>query len=114
MTRLLLGLMLGLLTTLAQAQQPLVGPYQYMHITYTATEISFLPAFDGKETIKVADARPEGSDKRRAPLEVMSKVLTQVSTDGWDVVSTVPITTTMTGSGGFSGMIYVLRKPRVR
>ncbi|RYU78792.1 hypothetical protein [Hymenobacter persicinus] len=114
MKRLLFGVLLALVATLAHAQQGLVGPYQYMHITYTATEIAFLPAFDGKESIKVADVREEGSDKRRAPLELMSKVLTQVSNEGWDVVSAVPLTSTAAGTGGFSGMIYVLRKPRIR
>jgi hypothetical protein len=107
-----LGLILGLLASPAQAQQPAaaraVGAYQYMHISYNAGSIIFLPAYNGKEFIKIADVREPGADKYRAPLEAMTKVLNDASADGWEVVSVVPITS----AGGFTGMVYLLRKPR--
>ena len=110
MLRFLLVSALFLLTVLAHAQQPTASSYQYMHISYSAAEISFLPAYNGKESIKVADIREEGGNKRRAPLEAMSKVLTDASADGWEVVGIVPITSMMGGGGGFIGALYVLRK----
>ncbi|GAB3855012.1 hypothetical protein GCM10028822_25610 [Hymenobacter terrigena] len=112
MLRFLFVSALFLLTVLAHAQQPAATSYQYMHISYGATEISFLPAYNGKESIKVADIREEGINKRRAPLEAMSKVLTDASADGWEVVSVVPITSMMGGGGGFIGALYLLRKPK--
>lgn len=116
MKKLLLYASLLWLTPRVYAQQATAGTakvqYQYMHISYNAGEIVFLPAYNGKESIKVSEVREAGTDRRRAALEAMSKVLNELAADGWEVVSAVPVTTMINGSGGFAGIIYVMRKPK--
>ncbi|RTQ53312.1 hypothetical protein EJV47_00815 [Hymenobacter gummosus] len=95
-------------TTPAAAPAP---PYQFMHVRYVGGRIYFSPAYQGKEFIKVTDYQKEGFklfDEKQLGWEAMSRLLTEFSEQGWELVSVLP----ENSKDGNEGAIYLLRRPK--
>lgn len=86
-------------------------PYQFMHVRYVGTRIYFSPAYQGQEVIKVADYLKERFtmfDEKQLGWEAMSRLLTEFSAQGWELVSVLA----ENGKDGNEGAIYLLRRPK--
>lgn len=93
--------------TPAQAQQ---GPpkYQFMHVNLQSGRIYYSPAYQSKEWVRVQDYMGQSftlTDKNKLEWEAMSRLLTDLSGQGWELVSVIPDN----DKTGMNGATYLLR-----
>ncbi|WP_460577006.1 DUF4177 domain-containing protein [Hymenobacter coalescens] len=110
MRLLVICLLLGLGRFMPAAQQP-IPRYQFMHVNFSGSRIFFSPARQGKEWVKVKDYLGQSFsmfDQEKLGWEAMSRLLNELSADGWELVQMLP----ENNKDGNVGAVYLLRKPQ--
>lgn len=93
----------------AQAQQVPVR-YQFMHVSLDYNRLYFSPAYQNREEVKVAEYMGKSVglfDSRMLGWEAMSRLLTELSAESWELVDMVA----NNDEDGNRGAVYLLRRP---
>lgn len=92
-----------------QAQQA-PARYQFMHVSLVYGRLYFSPAYQNREMVKAEEYMGESVglfDPRNLGWEAMSRLLTELSAESWELVNMVA----NNDKDGNRGAVYLLRRP---